>query len=105
MKLFVCEVKSPASSSLLATLWETLNAKFNFPLEPVQEDELSKVLAQDLARLNSDFQTSFQESVQWQVAQQLNAQQAVTEETIEDDEDLSQQLVAIQWCECVERSN
>ena len=85
------EVKSPASSSLLATLWETLNAKFNFPLEPVQEDELSKVLAQDLARLNSDFQTSFQESVQWQVAQQLNAQQAVTEETIEDDEDLSQQ--------------
>ena len=91
------EVKAPASSSLLATLWDALSAKFDFPLEPIQEDESSQTLAQNLLRLNDDYRTEYEESVQWQVAQQLNAQQEAIEEVFDDEQEVDDESQRYDW--------
>ncbi len=85
------ETKAPASSSLLATLWEELNAKFSFPLESIQDEQSTQVLSQNLIRLNSRYKKNYLEPVQWQVAQQLNAQQAEAEEVSDDEQEDSSQ--------------
>ena len=68
------EVNKPASNTLLATMWSVLESKFDFACDP-EEDELSLGLSQTLYRLSSDYQTDYPASIEWQVEQQLNAQE------------------------------
>jgi len=89
------EVKKPVASCLLATLWDALGHKFSFPLEESQERDSLDVLSQKLNRLSSACRIEYLEPVQWQVAQQLNAQQSQGREEEADEQeqlDLSQQF-------------
>jgi ATP-dependent helicase/nuclease subunit A len=76
-------VRPPTKSTLLATVWDALESKFSFPLaEPVGQD-VATPLPQTLSRLPSDFVKSYRDSIQWQVAQQLNSAPKVPEENLE----------------------
>jgi len=69
-------VKPPPSNSLLAKIWPSVEAEFDFPLaEPVSVDQ-ARVYPQTLFRLPSDYTPNFRDSVAWAGAQQLNASEA-----------------------------
>lgn len=85
------DIKKPASSSLLSTLWDALDAQFSFPFDAPQELTQAD-LSQTLVRLSSDYVPEIKTSVDWQISQQLNAQQ--TDLLDEQDSELGADKVA-----------
>lgn len=66
-------VRPPPKNTLLATVWNALESNFRFPLAEPSEQDDSEALSQTLVRLPSDFIKRYQDSIQWQVTQQLNS--------------------------------
>lgn len=79
------EVRAPIKTSLLATVWSALEARFDFPLAKNLELEEERVIDQTLSRLPTTYSATFSDEIDWQVAQQINAQPSQPEEQIEYD--------------------
>jgi len=90
------EVKVPSSSSLLATLWQALQDKFDFPLD---QDEASDnaALSQSLYRLPSDYKTHYPTSIEWQVSQQLNAQDEESLDVFDEHDEGDSEAQQFEW--------
>jgi ATP-dependent exoDNAse (exonuclease V) beta subunit len=74
------EPKAPQKNSLLSTVWESLDAKINFPLSEQSATSSDSELPQVLSRLSGDYSTQYGASVEWLVNQQLNSAPEVPEE-------------------------
>ena len=79
-------IRTPASSSLLATCWDALDGKFHFPLPCQELDQIDQPIPQDLHRLTEGYQTHYPPSIDWQIAQQLNAHDTESNEQEESTE-------------------
>jgi len=73
-------VKPPIKSTLLATVWETLESKFSFELPEPTSIVDTGAISQTLTRLPSDFTQLYRASIDWQVTQQLNSAPKVPQE-------------------------
>ena len=72
--------KAPSKNTLLGTVWDALESKFDFSLsEPESKDDDGE-LPQTLNRLDHDYRTVYASSIEWEVDQQLNAAPEVPEE-------------------------
>jgi ATP-dependent exoDNAse (exonuclease V) beta subunit len=77
------ETKAPIKSSLLATVWDALDAQFDFSMPPNAEAEAERVLSKNMYRLPDDFNAEFADSIDWQVAAQLNSTAEQAQDSIE----------------------
>jgi len=75
--------KAPTKSSLLATVWGALDTKFDFTLAEPDSVDQQEAISQTLNRLPSGFESSFRNSIDWQVSQQINSAPKVPDETLE----------------------
>jgi len=66
-------IKPPTKSTLLATVWDSLESKFNFALPEPELSHEAEPISQTLSRLPSDFVVPFYDSIEWQVGEQLNS--------------------------------
>lgn len=74
-------IKAPRKDSLLSTVWDALESRFSVPFDTCDEKPASEALPQTLNRLNDDYKTHFDASIEWQIDQQLNAAPEVPDET------------------------
>jgi len=66
-------IRPPTKSTLLATVWDSLESKFNFALPEPELSHEAEPISQTLSRLPSDFVVPFYDSIEWQVGEQLNS--------------------------------
>jgi ATP-dependent exoDNAse (exonuclease V) beta subunit len=82
------ETKPPGKNTLLATVWDALEAKFSFPDSEPKKSDQEESISQTLARLPSDFVKSYRETINWQVSLQLNS--ALSDDVISGESDTAQ---------------
>lgn len=79
------DIKEPAKNTLLSTVWEALDAKFEPPQGAQVLEEEQGDLSQTLHRLDDHYVTTFPASIKWTIDQQLNSAPEVPEEETEYD--------------------
>jgi len=79
------ELRSPVKSSLLHTVWSELQTDFNFSLEETSEVDVEQSIDQTLSRLPASYVPLFEESFEWQVSEQINAEPSQVEPAVEYD--------------------
>ena len=79
------DLRAPIKSSLLHTVWAEVQTHFDFALEKASEVQVEQSINQTLSRLPAAYTPLFSESFEWQVSQQINAEQSQVEPNIEYD--------------------
>ena len=78
------ELKAPDKRTLLATVWEPLETKFELQMSsPSEQLEQDSNLDQTLMRLPNNFTVSFADAVKWQPRQQLQSQTETPEQQVD----------------------